>query len=245
MARAGGSTLKMVAVNYQKAPYAIFSLDPGANVTSAKDLEGLTLGSGAGSFTPKVIRGFMSQKGLDPNKLKITNVAPPARGGMLLSGKVPAIEFFVMAKPGLTRGAKKSNANLKTYLLGADGLELYANGIAATEKYLKENPEVVKKFVRAALRGWQFTLRNPEKSAKLQVQYIKALDPEIIAAEIEVLKSLAVTDDTKANGLGWFDPAKMKTSRDFVVKHAEVAGKPPAAADIYMEGFLPAKSFKP
>jgi NitT/TauT family transport system substrate-binding protein len=100
LARANGSKLKMVAVNYQKAPYAIFSLSNAANVREPKQLEGLTLGSGAGSFTPKVIEGFMAQKGLDPTKLKIANIAPPARATALLSGQVPAIEFFVMGQAG-------------------------------------------------------------------------------------------------------------------------------------------------
>src|SRR5215475_12323719 len=36
IARANGSKLKMVAVNYEKAPYAVFSLSTGANVTSPK-----------------------------------------------------------------------------------------------------------------------------------------------------------------------------------------------------------------
>lgn len=61
LARAQGVKVKMVAVNYEKAPYAIFSLSPGANVTHIKQLNGLALGSGAGSFTPKVIAGLMSE----------------------------------------------------------------------------------------------------------------------------------------------------------------------------------------
>jgi NitT/TauT family transport system substrate-binding protein len=60
LARANGSKIKMVSISYLKAPYAIFSLSTGANVTAAKQLEGLTLGSGAGSFTPKIIQGFMA-----------------------------------------------------------------------------------------------------------------------------------------------------------------------------------------
>src|SRR6185437_13566788 len=112
LARGNGAKLKMVAVNYEKAPYAIFSLSTGANVTTAKQLEGLTLGSGAGSFTPKVIAGFMTQQGLDPNKFTISNVAPPARATALLSGQAPAIEFFVMSKPGLEAAAKEKGAEL-------------------------------------------------------------------------------------------------------------------------------------
>jgi NitT/TauT family transport system substrate-binding protein len=149
LARAGGSTLKMVTVHYQKSPYAIFSLDKGANVTTAKQLEGLNLGSGAGSFTPKIIQGFMAQQGLDPAKLQITNVAPSARASMLMTGQIPAIEFFAMARPGLEAGAKGAGATLTTFLLADHGLDLYSNGIAAKQEYLKDNPDVMKQIGRA------------------------------------------------------------------------------------------------
>ena len=58
------ATAKMVAVIYQKAPYAIFSLRSGANVTKPEQLENLEIASGAGSFTQKVIEAFMKSKGL-------------------------------------------------------------------------------------------------------------------------------------------------------------------------------------
>ena len=54
-----GATAKMVAVIYQKAPYAIFSLRSGANVSKPEQLENLEIASGAGSFTQKVIEAYM------------------------------------------------------------------------------------------------------------------------------------------------------------------------------------------
>lgn len=245
IARGNGSKLKMVAINYAKAPYAIFSLSTGANVTQPKQLEGLNLGSGAGSFTPKVIQGFMAQQGLDPNKLTISNVAPPARATTLLSGQIPAIEFFVMAKPGLEAGAKSSNAELRTLLLADHGLELYSNGIATTDDYIAKNPDVLKRFVRAALKGWKFALANPQKAAEDQIKYVQTLKPEAIVAELAVVADLAVTPDTRKNGLGWFDPAKMQANVDFVTKYIGVSGKPPAATDIYAAGFLPSPPVTP
>jgi NitT/TauT family transport system substrate-binding protein len=245
IARANGSKLKMVAVNYEKAPYAIFSLSTGANVTQPKQLEGLNLGSGAGSFTPKIIQGFMAQHGLDPAKLTISNVAPPARATTLLSGQIPAIEFFVMSKPGLEAGAKGANAELRTLLLADHGLELYANGIATTDDYLAKNPDVVKRFVRAGLKGWKFALANPEKAAADQLKYIATLKPDGIVAEIKIIADLAVTPATKKNGLGWFDPAKMKSNVDFVAKYIGLSGPAPAAADIYATGFLPTPPIMP
>lgn len=245
IARGNGSKLKMVAINYAKAPYAIFSLSTGANVTQPKQLEGLNLGSGAGSFTPKVIQGFMAQQGLDPGKLTISNVAPPARATTLLSGQIPAIEFFVMAKPGLEAGAKSSNAELRTLLLADHGLELYSNGIATTDDYIAKNPDVLKRFVRAALKGWKFALANPQKAAEDQIKYVQTLKPEAIVAELAVVADLAVTPDTRKNGLGWFDPAKMQANVDFVTKYIGVSGQPPAATDIYAAGFLPSPPVTP
>jgi NitT/TauT family transport system substrate-binding protein len=245
LARANGAKVKMVAVNYEKAPYAIFSLNPGANVTTAKQLEGLTLGSGAGSFTPKVIAGFMAQQGLDPNKLTISNVAPPARATALLSGQVPAIEFFVMSKPGLEASAKEKGAELRTFLLADHGLKLYSNGIVATDDYLGKNADVVKRFVRASLKGWQFALHNPEKAAQDQIKFVPSLNPQTTVAELGVVKGLAETPATEKNGLGSFDPAEMKASLEFIVKYVGLSGQAPAATDIYAAGFLPSPPMKP
>jgi NitT/TauT family transport system substrate-binding protein len=245
IAHGNGSKLKMLAVNYEKAPYAIFSLANGANVTEPKQLEGLNLGSGAGSFTPKVIEGFMSQKGLDPKKLTISNVAPPARASMLLSGQTPAIEFFVMSKPGLETAAKASGTELRTFLLADHGLDLYGNGIAATQDYIANNPDILRRFVRASLKGWKFTFANPDKAAADEIQYVPSLKPDVIVAEIGVVRDLAVTSDVEKNGLGAFDPAKMKANVDFIRKYVGVNGSPPAATDIYATGFLPASPVKP
>lgn len=245
LARSNGSTIKMVAVNYQKAPYAIFSLSTGANVTQPKQMEGLTLGSGTGSFTPKIFKGFMAQKGLDPNKLNIANIAPPARASALLSKQVPAIEFFIMSKPGLEAGAKTAGAQLRTLLPSDEGLNLYSNGIAATEDYLTKNTDVVKRFVRAALKGWKFTIDNPRKAAEDEIKYVPSLHLDGILAEIPIVLDLAVTPEVKSKGLGYFDPAKMKAALDFAVKYIGISGTVPAATDLYAMGFLPTPPIKP
>ncbi|MBP1739750.1 MAG: hypothetical protein H6Q48_2043, partial [Deltaproteobacteria bacterium] len=139
--------------------------------------------------------------------------------------------------PGLEREAK--DAILRTFLLGDHGLVLYSNGIGAKEEYLKKNPKVVQAFVKASLRGWKDALSNPEDAADRQLKYSKGLDRGSIVAELGVLKTLAVIPDTQKNGLGWFSPAKMKASVDFVVTNLDVKGAPPKPEDIYATGFLP------
>jgi len=99
--------------------------------------------------------------------------------------------------------------------------------------------------VRAALRGWKFTLDNPDKAAADQIKSIATLKPDAIVAEIKIVADLAVTADTRKNGLGWFDPAKMKSNVDFVAKYIGLPGQAPAATDVYATGFLPTPPITP
>ena len=244
LARArGATTARMVAANYQHAPYAIFSLSPGANVTTPQQLQGLEVASGAGSLTPKVIQGFMRDKGLDPGSVRFTNVDGAARVGMLLSGKVPAIETFIFSEPGIRRGAK--DAEVKMLLLAEHGLELYANGILVQESMLKRNPQLVKAFVQASLQGFRDALRNPDEAAALQLEHVKGLNRDVIVAELRIMKVLATSKDTATHGLGWIDAGKMRKTVDFVVQKIGVGGKAPAPAELYTTEFLPTQPVIP
>ena len=242
---AGGvaAAIKIVAVNYQKPPYCVFSLNPGANVTSPKDMVGLEFGSSTASFVWKIHQAFMKMHGLDPSTLRVVNIDGSARVPMLAARKVQAIDLFVMSEPGIRRAVK--DAEPKCMLLGDHGLDIYANGIGVTEDFLQKNPEVVRGFIRAALRGWKDALANPEEASKLQVQYVKALDPSLIVEELAIVRRLAVVPDTEKGGLGAMNRVKMQRTVDFINNNVEIAGRKLTVDDIYREGYLPATPIRP
>jgi len=239
----GTSTAKMIAVVYQKAPYAIYSLQSGANVTRAEQLPGLQIASGAGSATPKIITGFMRDKGLDTSRVQFTNVDGAARVSMLLTEKVPAIETFILGKPGIERGA--GDKKVATFLLADHGLELYSSGILSTDAFLKANPDVAKAFVAASMRGWKDALANPDEAAKLMIEQVKALAPEAIVAELRIVRDLAITPDVQAKGFGTIDPQKFAKGVDFLFKNVDVGGTKPEVAALFSTDFLPATPVKP
>ena len=237
-----GATAKLVAVIYQKAPYAVFSLRSGANVTKPEQLENLEIASGAGSFTQKVIEAFMKSKGLKADTVKYTNIDPAARIGMLVSKKVPAIETFAMSMPGLVKAAGAQEAQI--FLLANNGLTLYSNGILVREDYLKANGAQVKAFVKASLDGWRDTIADPKAAADIVVKYIKGLDADVVLQEIAIVNALVATPETKANGLGTIDPAVMAASVDLIANNIGAAGKV-AAKDVYDTSYLPQPPVKP
>jgi NitT/TauT family transport system substrate-binding protein len=244
VARAEGATVKVVSVIYQKAPFCFFSLDPGANVRTLKDFEGLHVGSNTGSYISSIARAMMRKEGLDPSKLTVANIEPSARIAMLATRKIPAIDFFILTKPAMERAV--TDAKVVTFLFADHGLDLYSNGIGAKESYLKENPEVVKGFVRAALRGYQYAFQHPTEAAELIQKHAKALNNQITVEELKILEDLTVTPDVKANGIGSFTKARMESSVAWMVENGGFAKeRAPKTDDVYAPGFLPAKPILP
>ena len=238
-----GSPVKIVAANYQRPPYCIFSLDPGANIDIAKKLTGIELGSSSASFLPRIWAAVMEMNGVDSKTMKVVNIDAPARVPMLAARKVPSIDLFIMSEPAIRRAVP--DAKPVCLFAGDLGLEIYANSIGVHEDFLKKNPDVVKKFVRAALRGWKDTFANPQEAAKIQLQYVKALDPQIVVEEIEILRRVAITPEVEKNGLGSMTLERMKTTVDFINKNIDVPGEKLTAEQIYAPGYLPEKPITP
>jgi NitT/TauT family transport system substrate-binding protein len=238
-----GGAIKIVAVNYQKPPYCVFTLDPGANVTEPKQLANLEFGSSTSSFLPRIVQAFMEMNGVDSKTLKVVNIDAAARVPMLAARKIPSVDQFIMSEPAIRRAV--TDAKPVCLFLGDFGLDIYSNSIGTTEDYLTKNPDVVKKFVRAALRGWQYALAHPKEAAQIQLQYVKALNPDIIADELDILKRVAITPDVEKNGFGTLSMDKMKRTVDFMNKNVEIAGDKLTAEQIYRPGFLPEKPVLP
>lgn len=238
-----GSAIKIVAANYQKPPYCIFSLNPGANIDTAKKLTGIELGSSSASFLPRIWAAVMEMNGVDSKTMKVVNIDAPARVPMLAARKVPSIDLFIMSEPAIRRAVP--DAKPVCLFAGDLGLEIYANSVGVHEDFLKKNPDVVKKFVRAALRGWKDTFANPQEAAKIQLQYVKALDPQIVVEEIEILRRVAITPEVEKNGLGTMTLERMKTTVDFINKNIDVPGEKLTAEQIYAPGYLPEKPIMP
>lgn len=232
------ATTKMVSVIYQKAPYCLFSLESGANVTRPEQMVGLTIGTGAGSLTSKVFEAYMLDRGLDHRTLRFVNIDPSARVALLVSKRVPSIDLFLMAEPGIRRAAAASNEAATTFFFADHGLELYSNGILVREDFLAANGDMIRRFVEASLRGWQACFADPSAGADMFLRSNRGLDKPVVMAEIDIVKRLIATPQTATAGLGSIDMAAMARSVAFVARVAEAGGRI-TAADVATADFLP------
>jgi NitT/TauT family transport system substrate-binding protein len=130
-------------------------------------------------------------------------------------------------------------------LFGDYGLDIYSNGIGVREDFLQQNPQVVRGFVRAALRGWKDAMANPEEAAKIQVQFLKALDPSLVVDELKIVRRLAVVPDTERDGFGAMNRDKMARTVEFMNNNVDIQGRKLTVDDILRTGYLPNPPIKP
>jgi NitT/TauT family transport system substrate-binding protein len=131
---------------------------------------------------------------------------PPLRETMLVRGDIDAITGF-SSRPAEPGGARRQDRGHRRAALPAHGVKLYGNVIIASPKFLKENPEAVKAFLRAFAKGAKEVMANPDPA----IDYVKARDG-IINVDLEkrrlrmAIDAVVASPDARAEGFGQVVP---------------------------------------
>ena len=83
-------------------------------------------------------------------------------------------------------GIATERAGLQTNFLKirdyAKELDYYSPVIIANNDFLKKNPEIAKKVLKAIKKGYEYAMKNPEESAKILVKNSPELDINLVTA---------------------------------------------------------------
>jgi ABC-type nitrate/sulfonate/bicarbonate transport system substrate-binding protein len=83
--------------------------------------------------------------------------------------------------------------------------DYYTPVIAANDAFAAENPDLVKGFLRAAKRGYEFAAENPSEAAAILCEAVPELDAELIQTAQEFISPEYISD---ASAWGVIDPAR-------------------------------------
>ena len=197
---AKGMEIKTVASIYRGNPSAIMVLDD-SPIKTPKDLEGRTLAMIAGSGQFQQWPAFVKGAGIDAAKIKIVNLTPPSLGPALISDQVDAIGGYVQSYVPIIeiRGQEKARA----FWFSDYGVNVVSNGIIAHQDLIKSDPELIRAFVPASIKGFLYGRQHPDEAAATVKKYSETVDVAIIKREFEVSWRTWVTPNTKGKPLGW------------------------------------------
>ena len=100
--------------------------------------------------------------------------------------------------------------------------DFYTPVIAANIEYAEQNPDVVKAFLRAARRGYEFAVEHPGKAAEILCKEVPELDASLVAASADFLANEYVSD---AKSWGVIDKKRWARYYRWLNKNALVKNK--------------------
>jgi NitT/TauT family transport system substrate-binding protein len=202
---------------YSKPPDANFTVK-GSGITSIKDLIGRSIVTGIFTASNELWPVLAKLNGIDPATVSITKVDPNTIAALLASGKFDASINWVSAAAGTAAVLKKAGKELVVLPWSDSGLEGYGFSLMASEKNIKERPDVVRRFVRAFHRAVLFNLENPTQAAKHLHAMVPDVDVEATAGDVRATLPLIKNEISDKYGLGNYDSVRLQKTWEWMAK---------------------------
>jgi NitT/TauT family transport system substrate-binding protein len=232
----------MVYQIYNQPPFALVTRVT-SGITSLKDIEGRTLGSPSGSIALRLFTPLMKLNGLDPEKVKVLNMAPNLQETMLLQNQVDVIAgFSVTSYMNIVAQKLDPDKDFRWFYFGDYGLDLYSNGVMVSQKLLKEKPETVKGLVKAINRAIRECAAQPDPciAALAKAEPLINKDVEKRRMMLAFQKQM-LTKEADALGLGDIDDKRL-TATVNTVAEAFALPRKPELTEVFSRVALPPKA---
>ncbi len=236
-----GTPIKAIFMVYNKPAYAIVSRKS-RGVTKPKDLADKKLGAPAADIAFAQWRLFAQVNEIDTSKVTIENVGFPVREPLLQNGQVDAIAGLSYTIVPNLKSLGLPADDIVVLAMADHGVKLYGNAIIVNPKFAAEQPEAVKAFLRAFLRGLKESMRNPVLAVDSVLGRNDAATKEIELERLRMtLRDNIHTPEVKSFGYGGIDFARLDQAIEQIASNYEFKAKP-KAIDIFDASFLPPAS---
>ena len=182
---AKGAPMKVVATVYQSNPNAVMSLKK-TGIKSVADLKGKKVGVPSGSSQTTMLPLLLKSNNLKESDINMIDMPVASMVPALLQGQVDAVLGSIDA---YQIQAEAQGAQLDVYKFADHGVPTVSTSIFVSNSYLKENPDVVRKFIAASLKGWSFALDNPDKTIKDLKVVFPEVNEKLATAELAAITS--------------------------------------------------------
>jgi len=212
-----------------------FASAAGKNVKSPADFEGLTYGSFGTPFEAPTLEVLMKCSGADFKKLKIVDIGFSDPLALIAAGQIDLAWIFYgwQGFQAQQQGVALNVAMMEDYF---DCIpDYYTPVVIASESTIAGKPEVVRAFMKALSRGYDFAAKNPAESAEVLLASVPELDPALVKASQNWLSKYYEAD---APRWGEQKLSVWQGYIDWMVQYG-ILKAPISASAAYTNAFLP------
>jgi NitT/TauT family transport system substrate-binding protein len=236
--RSNAGKIRLVGAINTTWPGGICYVNKAGKERSLDDLKGLALGGGSASPVHNVVPAWLEANGKPKDYIRLLRMDPAVVDASLIEGKIDLAECWrasnraVIQKQAATAGVPIAWMEYSAY-----GLNAYGSGFATTEDIIQKRPDLVRKFLRAAYRGYEFSIANPDAAADIMVKMYPTVDRAVALQQIREINDLVRDASAADRALGYLREDRIRSTVDFVDKAFALNGKV-KPADIYTNDLL-------
>jgi len=206
-----GAELSFVAVYWQRNPNGFCYLKDKHPALSFNDLDKVSIGGVNGDSIVITLKALMPGK-----TLNVITLDGAAHNAALISGQVDAISCSVGSFPARAVLAKQAGHELGIITLAADGgLKSIGQVLVVPTSLIKQDPDLVKRFVRGYAESVAWSVANPEAAVDALVKARGELKAD---ATLMVWQAFRPFFSTPGKDWFKFDPATSKATAELANK---------------------------
>lgn len=236
LGRAQGAMVKEIAMIHAKSPFAVITLKK-YGIKTPKELEGKTIASEPAGSSFIMLPIFFKLAGVDSSKVNVVPTDPTSKVPGLLAGRFEAVGSYLVSDPPVIVAA---GGEPVIFAYSDYGFKMYSNGLIASDKTIKEEPELVRKFVHATLKGVKFANDHPDEAAAILVKHVPEINPQAAKMGVELASKILWTDEALANGIGYMSKEMWEITQKNLLDYMGLK-KPFSIEELYTNEFLPGK----
>jgi len=183
-ASAAGAPIKAVATMFQGSPMG-WMVMPDSDIQTIEDFAGKRIGVHPDG--EKVIQVMCRHHEITPEDFTLPHVGYDLE--VLMKGEIDAMQAYETDEFVKLQLLTDGESNI--ILARDNGYHAYSQVIFTTRETVQERPEVVRRFLDAVQKGWDYALDNPEQTVDLVIKdYNPDLDRDYQIASLQRIKHL-------------------------------------------------------
>jgi len=232
---AQGMPVRQVAQLYQTSPNALISWkDQG--IARPADLAGKAVATLQGDTTTTMLYALLAKNKVSRGAVQIMASDGGTRNQAFLAKRTQAITGFTNDSY-LGLSALTDNG-LACFAYSDFGVDTMGDGIAAHADTLTSSPEVVRGFVQASIRAYQYALAHPEEAIASLVKRAPALKTEVEVAKLKATAPLLQAKGGANQPVGFSDKARWEEAQALMAEFGGLGKTVPDVSVFYTNQFL-------
>lgn len=162
-------------------------------IKTPADFEGKKYGGWGSPIEEAILKAFMDKYNADFNKLEMVSI-----GAMDFFTSVERYVDFTWIYYGWDGiAAELRGMDLNFIDLRKEGLDFYSPIIITSEDTVQNNPELIRRFLKATAEGYKYAINHPEEAAEFLLEACPELDKELVIASQKYLSTKYLDDASR------------------------------------------------